>query len=313
MHRFYWFFLLLLGCANSGQNRVVVDPLSQSQFGGKWRCETSAELCVPVEVMRQWGHTQGIAVAGDDVIISSQVKGIGAILLRFRQMSGELLQHRWLGDAVRDHPSDMQICENTLAVAVAIPQRDSFSRIHFCKAGTLDCVGDSIDFQDHIGALAFGRYKDDYYLIGGTWDSDRLVLFRSRQRTHGYQQVGIWNWRDLLHPESLDSLKYKYNALHFYTRQPGYPLLYASSGNVFDVWEIQGLDQGDFKLKKIKSKKTDGCLLTGNGRLFHEGMDVQQTGKQIYYFAAPHDFNPDSTHTHFFIAPHYLRCAPSVD
>jgi len=313
MRKFYWLFLLLIGCAPPRQTKLTVDPISEPQFSGEWRCETSAVLRVPFAVMRHWGHTQGIAVAAEYIIISAQVKGMGAILLKFRQPSGELWQHRWLGNATRDHPSDLQICENTLAVAVAVPQRDSFSRIHFCNATTLQCVGDSIEFNDHIGALAFGRYQDMYYLIGGTWDSDRLVLFRSQQRTHGYEPVGVWNWRDRQHPESVDSLKYKYNALHFYPQKKGFPLLYASSGNVLDIWELLGLAEGDLKLKKIGSKKTDGCLLTGNGRLFHEGMDVQQIEKQISYYAAPHDFNPDSTHANFFLAPHYLRCLPRVD
>jgi hypothetical protein len=304
---------MLLGCANPDPDTLSVDPISEAQLGGNWRCETSSELWVPREILKTWGHTQGIAVAAENVIISVQVKEIGAILLKFGRPSGAFLRHRWLGDAKLDHPSDLQICENTLAVAVAIPQRHSFSRIYFCEISTLECVGDSIDFEDHVGALAFGRYRGGYYLFGGTWDSDRLVLFRSQQRTRDYRFLAATDWRKLVLPESIDTLKYKYNALHFYPQTRGLPLLYASSGNVLDVWEVQGLESGALKLKKIYSKKTEGYIKTGNARLFHEGMDVHPIGNQLFYFAAPHDFNRDSSRADFFRTPHYYTCSPALD
>lgn len=305
--------ILICGCGNDYQNTITVDPVSEHQIGGNWHCEASAALRVPREAMPTWSHTQGLAVTENYVIISSQVKQLGAILLKFNRSSDKFLQHRWLGHPKMDHPSDIQICERTLAVAVAVPRRDSFSIIYFCDVPTMNCVGDSIIIADHVGALAFGRYKKQYYLFGGTWDSDRLLIYRSEKRESDYELLAYENWIDLIAPGSTDSLKQKYNALHFYPRKADVPLLYASSGKVLDVWEVIGIANDELQLKKIYSKTTDGYIETGNGRLFHEGMDVHQIESRLFYFAAPHDFHADPTHTEFFLSPHYYVCYPAVD
>lgn len=314
MQIFFIYFLCLAFTATvTGQSFddcLSVAPLTGNQLMNHWNCQASPKLLVPREKMQSWGHTQGIAVHENCIFISTQVKQIGANLIKFTRRDVKFVAHQWLSGKLMNHPSDMQICENTLAVAVAIPKRDSQSKIIFYDVEKFVPAGQEISFPDHIGALAFGKFKSHYYLFGGTWDSDRLVIFRSQQKTEGYQKIEYSNWTDLIVAGTGDNQKGKYNALHFYSRCQGAPLLYASYANSLDVWEIIGLAEDAIGLRKIASKNTTGYIKAGNGRLFHEGMDVHQLGRQIFYFAAPHDFHLDSQNKKYFSAPQIYICQP---
>ena len=82
-------------------------------------------------------------------------------------------------------------------------------------------------------------------------------------------------------------------------------MLYASYANKLESWEVTGLPEADPRLRKIASRNTAGFITRGNGRLFHEGMDVHQVGEKLVYFAAPHDFLKEKGD---FVSPAFYTC-----
>ena len=203
------------------------------------------------------------------------------------------------------HPSSTQMLGDVFPVAVAEETGQygpSSIKFYTIENDVVEVVPNSqeIILYNHIGTLAYSNINGYTYLIGGTWNSDRLYIWRAygENRTSGFSLI-MNNHNpnySIVSKASLDENWAAYNSFWLgKSAEDGRTLLFATHGPIgvrsyADIWEVRSLGSSyNLSLRKIHKRWKDRW--TTNRPYFLEGtVPVHRPGNTPEILAFPDDF-----------------------
>jgi len=249
-------------------------------------------------------HTQGIAWddASHKFAVSCQGGDGKAYLLLFDDVLNSQSK-KAIAVATNDanrkmsHPSSIQICEGVFPVAISLDKTDS-SFVYFYEISddSLNKIAWSpIEFERHIGALAFDKIDGYYWMIGMTWDAKDVIIWRSKNQ----DLDGEFELKFKGNLQSICGGKTKkYNSLWLGQIPDSDDIcLMASSGSFFnkrknhlDFWKLN-LSEQKISFQKTKHFKIKNRSSKTSKSMFYEGVTIKDLdSKNLNIIATPHDF-----------------------
>lgn len=200
------------------------------------------------------------------------------------------------------HPSSTQMIGNVFPVATTEFGDHGPTSIEFFTIDNDDITaieGTQFVVNVHIGTLAYANINGDTYLIAGTFDSNRLFIWRAtnENQVDGFQLIA-----ENIKPEdamvaraSIDETWGEYNSFWLgKMKEDGRVVLFAThkqfTRSWADIWEINNLDtKEDITFSKIHKRWKD--RLPGARPYFFEGTyPVHRPGNTPEILAFPEDF-----------------------
>ena len=221
-------------------------------------------------------------------------------------------------DAFFNHPSAIQIVDDTFPVAFAAERKeDSFIEFYQIKENQLKLASTkTIQLKGrHIGALAYATIGEETYLLGVGWDAEDLTIWKAKRKnaTTGFSQHFYTTDSKTLLKKRARKKWGPYNSLWLGTLSDGAVILMGTHGksrerfSSLDIWRVIDIAGTTPSLKWISSKMIKGKAANGIN-FFHEGVTIKTKGSNldsVSLIAAPHDLTAVN-------CPSGYRCANKI-
>ncbi len=244
-------------------------------------------------------HSQGVAwsMRSHQMVVTCEGKDGFSYLLLFpdykKNNSHEAI------DVVRTdanqgfaHPSSIQIIDDVFPVALAKGKNEGAQILFYeiTPSKLLKLEDQELAYPKHIGALAYAKINNEYYLVGLGWDAKDFAIWKSKEAHQNFKLIK----EGVLNEIATGSLA-AYNSV-WLGMVNGEVTLLASAGNYLNK-KKNYLDFFSFDLENLTLKKTYRLPVKGITKgttksLFFEGFTIRSIEANGFsIISIPQDFN----------------------